>query len=602
MMKKKFFGMKILLGAFMLAFIFTGCSALDDALNDENDKEGAVIDTNWLNANNWTIGQGSTSSYSIDHYLTVPNGKTLTIMPGTTIIFTVAGAGIKVEAGGTIIADGEASRRIILKDSALKWRGIAIASPTANVLNYVDIINAGSGTSDWSAAVEIDNGSASITNCVIDGSGSNGVYTYNTNANFTAFENNTIKNCAKAPVYTYDRIWSLRNISVNNTFTGNANNYIHVRDAGSITNDMTIKKLPIPWRLYSTFNVNDMAALTVEPGTIIEFGNAGSGINVAVGAAITMDGGSSAGQIILRGSLNTKGSWSNIIIRSIRPENKLNYVSMLNGGSGTSDWSAVVELENGSASVTNCIIDGSGSNGVYLYNINGYFTAFENNAISNCEKAAIHLYSGIYALRNISSNNTFTGNTNNWVHVRVGDSITANMTLKKLSIPYYLPAGLSIDNAANPTMTIEPGTQVWVGAGQQINVGDNSKLVAIGTATERIVFRGSTDVAGWWRGIDVRTNLEGTKFAYCDISGGGSGDGWSANRCLYVCNAYIQLLNVHISKSLRYGIGLEGTYYICSSGVTFDACQQGNVWYYDGSPTTVALPTDNFVPTEPLVP
>jgi len=47
-------------------------------------------------------------------------------------------------------------------------------------------------------------------------------------------------------------------------------------------------------------------------------------------------------------------------------------------------------------------------------------------------------------------------------------------------------------------LTIEPGAQIWVNGQKGINVDTNSKLVAVGTAVEPVIFRGSADQAGWW--------------------------------------------------------------------------------------------------------
>ncbi|MDR3122864.1 MAG: hypothetical protein LBU16_03685 [Treponema sp.] len=303
--------------------------------------------------------------------------------------------------------------------------------------------------------------------------------------------------------------------------------------------------------------------------------------------------------IILRGINTNKGAWGAIEIHSTRELNKLNYVEILNGGSGTSGYSCALYLYDGSVSVTNCVIDGSASNGVTTYSTNGRFTAFEGNTISNCDKAPIYTETTIWSLRSISGNNAFAGNASNYIHVSTSNPPTGNMTLKKLTIPWYLADGLWVNHSSS-TLTVEPGTQIWVGGDKQISISDNAKLVARGTAAERIVFRGSTDQKGWWRGIQVDTDLEGTEFAYCDISGGGRSDGYWANRCLYLYNATVELFNVAISKSLRYGIGLEGTNSIWSSGVTFSDIELGNVWYYNNGQTSEALPANNFTPEAPL--
>jgi hypothetical protein len=624
--RQVFFAFAVLLIAAI--FTFSGCDLLLDQVEDlipgiedptndpDDDVPEPMFTTAWLDAHNWTIGeQFKTTSYSYTagSKLNIPSGKTLTILPGTTITFTQAGGGISVAAGGTLKAvglpvmldiDGNdmlASGNITLKGGSTKgsWDGIEIRSITENKLDYVNIVNAGRGTSAYSCALYLYNGSASLTNSVIDGSASNGITTYSNDGAFTAFEGNIIKNSGKAPIYTESAVWSLRNLSSNNVFTGNTNNYIHAAAVGDITQSMTLKRMSIPYRFDGNFYVNGESVFTVEPGTEIIFGNTNSGIQVAVGAAIVMDG-TEESPITLRGAVNTKGAWGDIRIQSIREENKLDYVNIINGGSGTASWNSALYLYNGSVPVTNCIIDGSASNGITIEGTNAYLPVFMNNTINNSGRAPILVYTNIWSLRNISGNNTFAGNTNNYIDVGANGTMPQDMTLTKLSVPYFLGNGLNV-SANNVTLTIEPGTQIWVGAGKEIQFGDYSNLVAKGTAEERIVFRGSIDQPGYWMGIQINTNLEGSELAYCDISGGGSGDSWSNNRCLYLYYATLELSNVRISKSLRYGIGLEGTNSIWSEDVSFENCQLGNVWTYYGGAVSENLPTNNFSPITPIL-
>lgn len=48
----------------------------------------------------------------VRHWVTVPDGKTLTILPGTEVKFT-EDAGIRVEDGGVLVANGEATNRVV---------------------------------------------------------------------------------------------------------------------------------------------------------------------------------------------------------------------------------------------------------------------------------------------------------------------------------------------------------------------------------------------------------------------------------------------------------------------------------------------------------
>ncbi|MDR1353831.1 MAG: hypothetical protein LBK05_11175, partial [Treponema sp.] len=347
-------------------------------------------------------GQQKTYVYNGMGQFEITNNATLTVLPGTTIRFTKSGAGIAVQDGSTIKLNGTAVLldaegapvlgadneplsghvRLIGGTAKGSWGGVTIRSKTDNSFDYVDILNGGSGTAAYSCVVHVYPGSLSMTNSLIDGSASNGITTEGGGV-LTAFSQNTVSNCGKAPVYAYSNLWSLRNIAGDNVFTGNTNGYIHVNSAGATNADMTIRKLSIPWQLYNRFNVNESAKLTVEPGTIIRF-DSGAGITVASTAAVVMDG-TEDQHIVLSGITTNAGAWGNVDIRSKRNENSLSYVDILNGGGGTAAWSSALYLYGGAADVNNCTIVNSGSNGLTTES-DGYLRTFAGNAVNKSGK------------------------------------------------------------------------------------------------------------------------------------------------------------------------------------------------------------------------
>jgi hypothetical protein len=294
--------------------------------------------------------------------------------------------------------------------------------------------------------------------------------------------------------------------------------------------------------------VNDSKILTVLPGTTIRFTQTGGGIEVKAGATVKMLGedklreldaagnlsatpGTKSGHITMKSSTGNKGRWRGIKIASVT-ENVLDYVEILNAGSENYDRSAALYIDKGKASVANCMIDRSSRNGITLEgrsdNQAAEFVAFSNNTVSNCDKAPIYTYSyaASYALRNLANNNTFTGNANAYIHISqsINTNIQANMTLPHLNgYPWYFQGGLSID--ADRNVIIEAGAVILVGANTKINVPSSSHLIAAGTPEKRITIKGLQNNAGYWDGIEVSSQSFGTKFEYCDISGGGRAPG-----------------------------------------------------------------------------
>ncbi|MDR1411688.1 MAG: hypothetical protein LBI91_05755, partial [Spirochaetaceae bacterium] len=107
--------------------------------------------------------------------------------------------------------------------------------------------------------------------------------------------------------------------------------------------------------------------------------------------------------------------------------------------------------------------------------------------------------------------------------------------------------------------------------------------------------------------ITIHSSAQGTKFDYCDISGGGRASGYSANNCLFIWNgAWAEIRNTAFSKSNYYYVGFDDDnattgYHIYSDNVSFDPKGNtdllANVWYeVSNYPTANALPANNFTP------
>ena len=134
-----------------------------------------------------TVLDAASGPYIISGDIVVPSGITLTIMPGTTMLFN-SGAGITVN--GTLIAEGTEYSHINMipnPASTTRWDGLAIRNTaTENRLVYVDmdhgdgqgdsvIINAArvfmnnitfTSTNDSTAFMELTHPQAMIRNCV----------------------------------------------------------------------------------------------------------------------------------------------------------------------------------------------------------------------------------------------------------------------------------------------------------------------------------------------------------------------------------------------------------------------------------------------------
>ncbi len=116
--------------------------------------------------------------------------------------------------------------------------------------------------------------------------------------------------------------------------------------------------------------------------------------------------------------------------------------------------------------------------------------------------------------------------------------------------PYHVTANLSVP--VGVTLTIEPGTTVYVADGVVIDV--TGRILAEGTPTQRIRFTRMPGSTGSWDGITLDEAENGCRFACVDFA---FADGGSAN--LYLLSSSVVLDNVTWSDTTKTLINLSGS-------------------------------------------
>ena len=99
----------------------------------------------------------------------------------------------------------------------------------------------------------------------------------------------------------------------------------------------------------------------------------------------------------------------------------------------------------------------------------------------------------------------------------VTGNIAANTTWSAAAGPYSLSASLTVNSGA--TLTIEPGTTVYLGTNVNVNVAIGGRILAEGTPTAPIRFTRSPDAAHTWGGIAINggPGSPETRFSYVHI-------------------------------------------------------------------------------------
>ena len=362
--------------------------------------------------------------------------------------------------------------------------------------------------------------------------------------------------------------------------------------------------LPVDYVVSGRMTVTGNALLTIEPGVTIMFDSNDGGLTVEENAGISMVG-TPDKPIVFTGPTNNpnNGSWDNILINSVRNDNRLEYVQFIRGGSQTGNWRAPVEIR-GKVHMNNCLVDGSLSNGITT-EYSGCFYSFDNNTIKNCADYAWKTENNASLYEGVGYNNIFIANGKNMIFVDPSYyTLEDHVTLKRMSIPYYFPNGYDIREAYK--YTIEPGVTMLFGSNQGFIISEATTFIADGTIDAPITIRGLEDEPGFWNGIRYSSNKQASIMNYVNISGGGYGNGWSESNNLYIyegSDRRLTITNCVISKSQYYGIQVgspETMQNITHNNVIFLDCQAGNVrFYYGGEYNGVTYEAGQVIPQLP---
>ena len=343
--------------------------------------------------------------------------------------------------------------------------------------------------------------------------------------------------------------------------------------------------LPVDYVVDGWIHIEGNALLTIEPGVTIMFTGNNGGMTVEENAGLRMVG-TADKPIQFVGPTNNpnNGSWGHIVLDSKRNDNVWEYVEFIRGGSDENKWAAVVDIQDAWVSMKHCTIDGSLGSGLDIEYENSKFLAFENNTIKNCAQYPLVVDYG-KGLLSLKGNNTLTSNGKNYIFYNRSElGNEENVTLVKMPVPYFFDYGLSLTEPHK--VTIEAGTELVFGQGQDFHVDEVATLVAEGTAAAPIVFRGWDNEIGFWKGIRYHSTKEASVMRYCTVSNCGEDEPSFYSACMSIWdNARLTMTNCSFSKSRHYGIALDGIEVlnnIAYGNITFATCGSGNVFVESG--------------------
>lgn len=268
------------------------------------------------------------------------------------------------------------------------------------------------------------------------------------------------------------------------------------------------------------------ALLTITEGVTIQF-KENTSLKVNKDAAIAVNG-TAAKQVVMKGE-HTGACWWGLLIQSKDSRNKINHLTISNTGYGELfhdvfagyiyDAKIAIGVE-GMASITNTTVDDCKGIGI-IYGSEATITGFSNNKISNCTLYPLMISGEMLSNTLNLSSSTYLNNGSNYIALYSHNStnvVNKEVTFQETPVPYFVFN--SIEFRKNVTM--EGGVELLMEEESYLlTTGSTTNFRINGTASKPVVIRGKMAGAGYWKGICLGGNSQGT-FNYLNISGGGN--------------------------------------------------------------------------------
>jgi len=299
-----------------------------------------------------------------------------------------------------------------------------------------------------------------------------------------------------------------------------------------ITDDIvenTTWKASCVYYVDQSVNVTNNSTLTIEPGTIIKFGQ-GKKLDVSY-----YD--SSTGNIIALGTekdpilftsqaqVKSKGDWWGVWLYEGADSSKFRYCTFeYAGGSGWSGGEGAITINLAkNVAIDNCTFEKSASYGVLVYQSRSGLSSFTENTFTDNTINDLKLYA--YNVSYIGEGNMFSKDID--VHGSLVDA-PGDVVWRKQNANYILiDADTEVGSSAGTTLLIEAGASIQVSDFGMTIAYSSAKfgmIKAVGTATDPITITSAAanPSNGDWTAITFYEGSSmGSLFEYCNFSYGG---------------------------------------------------------------------------------
>jgi hypothetical protein len=282
---------------------------------------------------------------------------------------------------------------------------------------------------------------------------------------------------------------------------------------GSVTRSANWSGLPLPLRLTSGAIFDDPSnpiltlpagfSFRADPGASLSFPTGGLRAGEIGGAPVTLEstGDGWYGIVIEHGAMS---ELKNVILKDCGTMQ-----ACLNFGPATGTDTGII--------LQDVVIQGSRTTGLAIDGGGRFHPSSRNLTITGSARWPLTI--STWALPTLPSGD-YRGNGIDAIPVR--GALTDSMVLHPLGVPYRFADGLTLSSR----LFIDPGVTIEVGVGSWISTDFGGTVVAVGTASEPIVFRSVTPgVPGSWMGFQLGSPSAGpgTRFEHVIIADAGAG-------------------------------------------------------------------------------
>ncbi len=385
------------------------------------------------------------------------------------------------------------------------------------------------------------------------------------------------------------------------TYTGNGADEILIAGS-SMYLEGTLDKLDVDYRVSSTITVQGPSGstVTVADGVEMRF-DAGAGFlaGVAGPGAVVVDGHTDGVLFTSAAAAPAPGDWLGLQIGHHDGGSVIDGLTVEYGGGNT--WGGLYtyiasplitdstfrdNLNHGATfhqpsfpEIHGCTFEDNELSGVWFHDNSGLATGaaptFTGNTMTGNGTRPLVLYAADIA--RMDDTNLMTGNGDDVIQVWQ-DTLTEDATWLDYGVPYELVGQVHVDAPADPTLTIEAGTELrfQTGAGFQVGSVTAGSLNAVGTESAPILMTSAslTPAPGDWYGLHIRAcDPAASIFEHITIEYAGSnlwGAFWS-----FGCEATVTDATIRFSST--WGIYRHSST-LTLTNVTYEGNVAGDLW------------------------